>query len=152
MNLLIKKKKSTMWKLQVKFYLGQNEDCSPGDTLQIALRNCSKEAGGGSAYMWFWWRGNTCKHTNFPRRFLLFSWSFASHEKQASLWKILVLFLGMGRYKNWAHKIGLWKYWTIWRPVPPVFLSEHRVSRFCSTHSELLSGVIEGQQLQQHII
>ena len=72
--------------------------------------------------------------TYFSRRFLLVPWSFASHEKQSSLWKMLVLFLGMGRYKNWAHKIGSWKYWTIWRPVLPVFLPEHRVSHFCSTH------------------
>ena len=33
------KKKSTMWEFQVKFYLGRNEQ-------PIALRNCSKEAGG----------------------------------------------------------------------------------------------------------
>lgn len=29
--------------MRVKFYFGQYEDCSPA--LQIALRNCSKEAG-----------------------------------------------------------------------------------------------------------
>ena len=27
----------------------------------------------------------------------------------------------MRRYKNWAHKIGSWKYLTIWRPVLPIF-------------------------------
>ena len=30
-------------------------------------------------------------------------------------------FLGMRRYKNWAHQISSWKYLTIWRPVLPVF-------------------------------
>ena len=28
----------------LSFIWGQNEDCNPGDMLQIALRNCSKEA------------------------------------------------------------------------------------------------------------
>ena len=27
----------------------------------------------------------------------------------------------MRRYKNWAHKIGSWKYLTIWRPILTVF-------------------------------
>ena len=31
--------------------LGQNKDCSPGDTAQMALRNCFREAGGGSLCM-----------------------------------------------------------------------------------------------------
>ena len=29
----------------VKFYLGQNDDCSPGDSTSVP-RDCSKEAGG----------------------------------------------------------------------------------------------------------
>ena len=37
------------------------------------------------------------------RRFLLVSWSFASHEEQL---KDFSAFLVMGRYKNWAHKIS----------------------------------------------
>ena len=54
-----KKKKSTVWKLRVKSYFGQKEDYNPGDSIeklrnglsetsiQRALRNCSKEVGGG---------------------------------------------------------------------------------------------------------
>ena len=37
-------------------------------------------------------------------------------------------FLDMRRYKNWAHKIGSWKYLTIWRPVLPVFPRAQRAS------------------------
>ena len=38
-------KRGTMLQLQVQFYQGQNEDCSPGDsTSDISLRDCSKEA------------------------------------------------------------------------------------------------------------
>ena len=45
-------KKCTTWELQVKFHLWQNEDCSQGESIdrtiarEIALGNCSKEAGG----------------------------------------------------------------------------------------------------------
>ena len=38
--------KNTTWELRIEFYLGQNEDCSPGDSTQTALRDRSKEAGG----------------------------------------------------------------------------------------------------------
>ena len=38
-------------RVQVRFYLGQNEDCSPGGAPQTALRNCSKERVGESQYV-----------------------------------------------------------------------------------------------------
>ena len=39
----------------------------------------------------------------------------------------------MRRYKNWAHKIGSWKYLTIWRPVLPVFPRARSASFLLST-------------------
>ena len=46
-----KKKKKKMYNLRVaiKFYLEQNEDCSPGGSIS-ALRDCSKVAVGESQY------------------------------------------------------------------------------------------------------
>ena len=42
MNASCWRKKWTMWKFQVKFYIGQYEDCSLRDRFQIAPRNCSE--------------------------------------------------------------------------------------------------------------
>ena len=66
-------KRCTMWELWVKFYLGQNEDCSPGnnisDSLDILLQ---RDGGERSVYMWFWWsRENMQPSTYFCRSFLL---------------------------------------------------------------------------------
>ena len=43
-------KENAQCELQVKFYLGQNENSRPGGNLS-ALRNCSKETGGSSVYV-----------------------------------------------------------------------------------------------------
>ena len=119
---LLTQKKCKTWELWVKFYLGQNEACSPGDSILIVLRNCSKEVGGRSV--------STCvilvkKEYSLSMYFLQVSASFtkviAGHEEQTSPWRILVHFLDMKGYKNWAHKISSWKYLVIWRPVLPVF-------------------------------
>ena len=42
-------------------------------------------------------------------------------------------FLDMRIYKNWDHKIGSWKFLTIWRPVLPVFLRAQSASFLPST-------------------
>ena len=55
-------------------------------------------------------------------------------------------FLDMSRCKNWAHKIGSWKYLTLWRSVVSVF-PEHRVPHFCSPPWASSEGV-GGQRLQ----
>ena len=69
----------------IKFYLGQNEACSPGDSILIVLRNCSKEVGGRSV--------STCvilvkKEYSLSMYFLQVSASFtkviAGHEEQTS--------------------------------------------------------------------
>ena len=51
---------------------------------QVALRNCSKEAGGRSVYMRFWCRGSTCNDARiFPEGFICSHEAFASHEEQS---------------------------------------------------------------------
>ena len=55
-----------------------------------------------------------------------------THKEHSSPWRILMLFLDMRRYKNWAHQISSWKYESILRLVLPVF------PRACNT-SFLLS-------------
>ena len=88
---------------------------------QIALRNCSKEAGQGAGvgggelvFMWFWWRESTWNQAHiFCKRFLLVTGS-SCHMKNFNV------FLDVRRCKNWAHRISSWKYLTTWRPVLPV--------------------------------
>ena len=46
-------KRWTKWELQVKFYFGQNEDFSPGDSTSDSSEDCSKEAVGEGQYIRF---------------------------------------------------------------------------------------------------
>ena len=43
-----------MWELQVKFYLGQNEDCSPGDSISESSEKLLQR-GGGKVSMYVTW-------------------------------------------------------------------------------------------------
>ena len=64
------KKRCTTWELWVKFYLGQNKDCSLGGSLSD--RDCSKVAVGESQYIRFWWRRRSIPwSTHFTQGFLL---------------------------------------------------------------------------------
>ena len=109
---------------KLSFIWGKMKTAAWETAPQIALRNCSKETGGRSVYMWFWWRGDTCNQAHiFPEGFC---WS----QGTVITMKNFSAFLDMGRYKNWAHKISSWKYLTAWRPVLPVFplSTEHLIS------------------------
>ena len=57
--------KTTMWELWVKFYSGQNEDYSLGDSLSDTSEGLIwGHRAGRSAHMWFWSRGtHAIKHT-----------------------------------------------------------------------------------------
>ena len=59
-------------------------------------------------------------------------------------------FLEMRRYKNWAHKIGSWKYLNYRKSCSAVFPQSTECLIF-ALHPELFSGSVEGQQLQQHL-
>ena len=83
---------------------------------------------GRSVYMWFWWRGSTCNQTlSFLQKVS------AIHKGAVITIKNFYAFLGMRRYKSWAHKIDFWKYLTIWRPVLPIFPRAQNASSLLST-------------------
>ena len=85
--------------------------------------------------MWFWWRKSTCNQTHiFSRRFPLVWWSFpTSHDKQSSSWRILVVFLDMRRYKNWANKISFCLISDYLKSCPAIFLGKQSASFLLST-------------------
>ena len=67
------------------------------------------------------------------------------------------VFLDMGRYKNWAHKNQLLKLSNSLKSCPASFSPTHRALFLRSTstsavHLDLISGSVENQQLQQHMI
>ena len=81
------KKNCTRWELWVKFYLGQNADCSLAESISDSSEKLLQRVKGGrSIYMWFWWKGVlTVKH--------IFLWNISvSHKEQMSPWRNLVLF------------------------------------------------------------
>ena len=74
---LKKKKKSTMWGLCIKFYLGQNEDCSPRDSISDSSENLFQRGRREGQYICDFVKGEYIQSsTYFPRRFLLISGSF----------------------------------------------------------------------------
>ena len=79
-------KKSTMWELWVKIYLGQNEDYSLGDNISDSseklLPRGKRER---SVYMWFWWKA-ICALKHILQQRLA-----ANHSKMTQL-MTLVLF------------------------------------------------------------
>ena len=105
------------WELCVKFYLGQNEDCSLRAS-ERALRNCSKEVGGEVSVICDFSEG-VCVQSH-----MLADAGCWSQGADVTI-NDFSAFPNMRKCKNWAHKFFSWKYLTIWRPVLPVFL-EHR--------------------------
>ena len=72
-------KKSTTWKLWVKFYLGQNWGLQPRrQHLRYLWETAPKRQGRQfSIDIWFLWRENTCNQALiFPKVFSLVSWGF----------------------------------------------------------------------------
>ena len=134
----------------VKFYWGKNEDYSLGDSTSESSEKLLQRGRGEGQYicMWFSWKGNTYKHVFFHRRLLLVTGVVVTMKDFSA-------FLDMERYENWAHKIGCWKYLTIWRPallVPPAPAPSSTECLIPGLHHELLSGGVKNQQLQQHRI
>ena len=121
-----------------KFYLGKMKTIAQETAFHITLRNCSREVRYRSVYMWFWWRGSTW---NQARIFFFFAEGFCRSWGVVITMKELSDFLDR-KYKNWAHKIGSWKYLTIWRPVVPVFPRAKSASfLFCTVNS--FQGVLK---------
>ena len=117
------------------------------------LRNCSQEVGGKVSIDVTSGEGGSTYHQAyiFQEDFYWFHEAFASHREPSSPWTISVLFLDMGRYKNWAPKISSWKYLpeNVSCQFPPASRTEGLISVL---HPELLSWGVEGQQLQQDMI
>ena len=79
--------KNAQHELQVKFYLGQNEDCSLGDSTSDSSEKLLQRCSGGKSIYKILVKGefNTIKHS-FHERFS------ASHEELMSSGRDLVLF------------------------------------------------------------
>ena len=99
-------KKCTIWEFWVKFYWGQNEDYSPGDSISDSLKKLLWEKVNIYVILLTGTTGNQA-HISC-RRFLLVSWSLVSWETAVTM-KDINAFLDMRRYKNWAQKICSWK-------------------------------------------
>ena len=82
-----KKKWCTTWELQVEFYLGQNEDCSPRSSSSDSSESLLQSGNGGKSIYKVLVKGefNTMKHSFYKRFF------FFSHEGLMSLWRNSVL-------------------------------------------------------------
>ena len=122
-----------MWELQVKFYLGKMRTIAWESAFQIALRNCSKEAGGKISIYMFLVKGEYAQSSTT----LFFVHVFLLVVRTVNTLKDFSAFLDMRRYKNWTHKMDSCKYLTIWRPVLPVPhppAEPDRVPHFCSLH------------------
>ena len=122
-----------MWELQVKFYLGKMRTIAWESAFQIALRNCSKEAGGKVSIYMFLVKGEYAQSSTT----LFFVHVFLLVVRTVNTLKDFSAFLDMRRYKNWTHKMDSCKYLTIWRPVLPVPhppAEPDRVPHFCSLH------------------
>ena len=133
----------------VTFYLGQNEDYSPGGSISESSEKLLQRGGGGVCLYAVWVKGEVhADMYTFLHTFglLLVSWrsllvmrSRCHHEG----------FYSFSRYEEMqefaSHKIFSWKHPTIWRPVLPVF-PEHR-----GPHSRAppraLAGSVEGLQV-----
>ena len=122
---------------KLRFIWGKMRTIAWETALQIALRNCSKGAGGKVSIYESLGRGEYMQSsTYFSRRFLLVSWS---------LWVRILVFLDVRKYKNQSHNISSWNYLSedlSWQFFPS---AEWLTS---DLYPKLLSGHAEGQQLQ----
>ena len=121
-----KKKKSTVWELWVKFYLGQMRTVPQGIAFQIALRNCSREASGKvSIYVLL----VNKKYTHFCRRLLLVSEKAMAPHSSTLAWKLPWTeepgrLQSMGSLRvghNWVTSLSLFTFmhWRRkWQPTP----------------------------------
>ena len=83
----LKKQKCTTWELWVKFYLGQNEDYSPGDSIADSSEKLLQRGKGKVSRCVILVKGEYMQSgTYFLQK------DSASYEEQMSPWRILVLF------------------------------------------------------------
>ena len=72
---LLTEKRCTTWELQVKFYLGQNEDCSPGGSISDSSERLLQSGRGGRSIYKVLVKEefNTMKHS-FLQKVFCYSW------------------------------------------------------------------------------
>ena len=99
-----------MWELWAKFYLGQNEDYSLGDSISDSPE---KELQRGRWKVSVVYDAMILVRGVHAAEYTFWQRLTAHCKKQMSLLMILVLFLDMRSCKNWAHKIFSWKYPTV---------------------------------------
>ena len=83
-----------MWELWVKFYLGQNEDCSLGDSTSDSSEKLLQTGSGKGQYICDFGEGgiHATKHVFFQKFSASLMKLSASHKEQSSPQRILVLF------------------------------------------------------------
>ena len=131
------KKRCTVWELLVKFYLGQNEDCSPGNTTSESSERLLQGGREGQYICNFGEGGVHSINTYLTRDFLVVTRSWCHLEGFSA-------FLDM-RCKDWAHEIHSWKY-----QCKDLFHQFSWSIKCISLHPELPSGCVESQQLQEY--
>ena len=117
------------WKLS--FIWGKMETAALEPAPQIALRNCSKEAGEKDSIYVIFGEGEIHAMKHFFQKASASIVKSSLVKRNSVTMKDFSGFLDMRRCKNWAHKISSWEYLTIWRPVQPLF-PEHRGPHVCS--------------------
>ena len=134
-------KKCTVSELQVKFYLGQNEDCSPGDSTSDSSERLLQRGRGERQYICDFGKGGVCaiKHIFSVESFCWCHDTSASHEKQSSSWEDVRIRLIKSAPENICLKI-----WA-------ASFQKHRVPHFCFPPWTPL-GSVGGQQLQWHVV
>ena len=133
-----------MWELWVKFYLGQNEDCSLGDSTSDSSEKLLQRGRGqgGHCICDFGKGAYICNqaHIFFLESFCWSCETSSSHKKQLLHMKDFSAFLDRRRYKNWAHKISSHEY--LFEELPCQF-SQNTECLISALHSGLLQGVLE---------
>ena len=87
-----KKKKAQCESCEYSFIWGKMRTAAKETAPQIALRNCPKEVGWRSVYIWFCRRGNICiKHIFFPKVSASLMTVTAGPKEPTSPWRTLVL-------------------------------------------------------------
>ena len=93
-----------MWELQVKLYLGQNEDCSLGDSISDSSEKLLQRGGGEDSIYVSLVKGEYKQSSTY-----FFAKGFCWSKGAVFTIKDFSAFLDIRRYKNWAYNIASWK-------------------------------------------
>ena len=96
-----------MHNMSIKFYLGQYEDCSLGDSTSDSSAKLFQRGSGERRYICDFGEGgvHAIEHIFFAESLCWSHEASACHKKVVTT-KHFSALLDMRRYKNWAHKIS----------------------------------------------